>query len=371
MVNLLFTFVVITTIALFASATVFFYKMPLFDFSVFFMVVGWSLVQYLAFLLPLSLLIAVVFVYGRAAADNEITTIKASGIAPHRVLLPGLLLALGLAAVSFEIEMQWAPWAVYQQRRIPEQQSTVKALLEQQMALGQSMLQFGEKHSSRTIHWQSIENTDQGVALVNVLVEMEGEPKKKGSKEREESTVISASRATVRIDERRECFVLTLTNPRGLSGPMKEFEHGAVALTFTLNADKARDRLKYHLGPELVALARRSEESVEVEGMRVPLLRRYDPADVVGRIHQRLSRAATPLVFLLRGVPLALVFKSGNRMVAFLLASFIAMFVYYPTERLANVLMDQRLTGPVLACWSGNALLALLGLGLLVFVVRR
>jgi lipopolysaccharide export LptBFGC system permease protein LptF len=118
-------------------------------------------------------------------------------------------------------------------------------------------------------------------------------------------------------------------------------------------------------------MAFRGAETIELGGVQEPLLRRVELDEVLGRIHQRLARAGTPIVFLLLGFPLALIFRSGNRMVSFLLASMIAMFVYYPTERLGNMLMTQRLAGPVIACWSGNLLLAAIGGGLLAFVVRR
>ena len=49
----------------------------------------------------------------------------------------------------------------------------------------------------------------------------------------------------------------------------------------------------------------------------------------------------------------------------------IGMFVYYPIERLSHVLMSEQLVGPVFACWSGNLLLGAIGLGLLLFVVKR
>jgi hypothetical protein len=39
--------------------------------------------------------------------------------------------------------------------------------------------------------------------------------------------------------------------------------------------------------------------------------------------------------------------------------------------QLAEVLMKEGVVHPVLACWSGNLLLSLLGGGLLLFVVRR
>jgi len=368
--NLVFTFAVITTIAVFAIATVAFYQLPDLGLSTYVELVRYGLVQALPFLLPLSLLIAVVFVYGRAAADHEITTLKASGIHPYRVVLPGVLIALLLVGVGLEVENYWAPWALYQQRRIPEQQEGLKTLLERRMARGETMVQFGDRSEGRSISWKEFEITDAGVELKNVLLEQQEEPRPGDARPRE-PVKVHAERAVVSFDERQRRIVLRLVRPQVLAGPAREARQDELVLSYPLDSESSRTRLKFQTGPELLALAARAEESVELGGEQQSLLRRFERDEVVGRIHERLSRAATPIVFLLLGVPLALVFRSGNRLVAFLLASLIAMFVYYPTERLANVLMSQRLAGPVVACWSDDFLLAAIGAGLLLFVVKR
>jgi len=360
-------------IALFALATIVFYRVPELGLLAYVTLVRYGLVQALSFLLPLSLLIAVVFVYGRAAADNEITTIKASGIHPYRVILPGLLLALLFAAAAVEIENFWAPRAIYEQQRLPEQAQGLKTLLEQRLARNEKALQFGDRHEAYLLQWETTELNEQGLVLQPVLLEKQTSPKGSDARDphREEPTVIRAARAIASFDAQSSTIALRLYDPEVLSGPGREFRQAMVTLTFSLSGDDARTRLKYQSGPELFALARRAQETVELGGVRQSLLRRYERTEVEGRLHERFARAATPIVFLLLGVPLALIFRSGNRMVAFLLASLIAMFVYYPTAQIANVLMSRRLASPLIACWSGNVLLSVIGLGLLVFVVRR
>jgi hypothetical protein len=58
-------------------------------------------------------------------------------------------------------------------------------------------------------------------------------------------------------------------------------------------------------------------------------------------------------------------------MVAFLIVTLIGLFVYYPTCLLSDTLLRQNLVGPIAACWSGNVLIASIGVLLLAFVVRR
>src|SRR6185436_6600448 len=42
-------------------------------------------------ILPIAVLVSVVLTYGRAAADNEVDTLRASGVHPLHVMTPGLL----------------------------------------------------------------------------------------------------------------------------------------------------------------------------------------------------------------------------------------------------------------------------------------
>jgi lipopolysaccharide export LptBFGC system permease protein LptF len=367
--NFVFTLVVITGVSLFASAGVVFYKDQSVSLPLFLQLVRCTLVQSLAFLLPLSLLIAVVFVYGRAAADHEITTLKASGIHPFRLLWPGVVVALLLSLLTFEVEHRFAPRAAWQLKALPQQEGTLKTLLEKRLEAGERSLDFGDRKARRKLLWDRIEALDGGgVLLERVMLETANAADPETGAPAE-TTHVRAPRATIRFDADQDRVVLRLEKPRVLSGALRDANQEVMHVVLDLSELTDRDRLKLQDLSELVALDARGSERSPLSG--ASLLRRFDRAEVSGRIHQRLARSATPLVFLLLGVPLAMVFRSGNRMIAFLLATLIGLFVYYPAERLADVLMSQQLVAPALACWSGNLLLSAIGAGLLLFVVKR
>jgi lipopolysaccharide export system permease protein len=65
----------------------------------------------LPFTIPATFLLTVCVVYGRLAADNEITAIKAAGINVMSVLWPALSLAGILSLVTFYLTDQAIPWA--------------------------------------------------------------------------------------------------------------------------------------------------------------------------------------------------------------------------------------------------------------------
>lgn len=78
-----------------------------------------TLLAFMAFVLPFSLtftlpwgfLTAILLVFGRMSADNELTALRASGVSVPRVCLPVFALALLLTLICFWINIEVAPRA--------------------------------------------------------------------------------------------------------------------------------------------------------------------------------------------------------------------------------------------------------------------
>ena len=174
--------------------------------------------------------------------------------------------------------------------------------------------------------------------------------------------MVSAESATTRFDVRRNAIRLQLKNPLVLEGPIQGGTVENFEVSLGLTPPRGRLRLRYHTGAELRALQLRSQEG---------LLAKFSEHEILGELHSRLALATSPLLFVLLGAPLAMIFRSGNRIFAFLLAFVFGLFVYYPSLLIAETLAEQEVMHPVVAAWSGNALMGLLGLGFLFFVVRR
>jgi lipopolysaccharide export system permease protein len=100
---------------------------------------------------------------------------------------------------------------------------------------------------------------------------------------------------------------------------------------------------------------------------------RGDPRarEIRGEYHRRISGSLACVLFALLGMPLAIIFRHGNRMVAFLIAFLIAIAVYYPTFILGELLSKSTDINPILAMWSGSIVLLVLGSSLTTVVLRR
>src|ERR1700731_3130224 len=66
----------------------------------------------LPFTIPATMLLTVTLVYGRIAADHEVTAAKAAGISASSLLWPCFIMAAVLSIVSLFLTDQVIPWAL-------------------------------------------------------------------------------------------------------------------------------------------------------------------------------------------------------------------------------------------------------------------
>lgn len=352
--NLIFVFVVVSSIFIVGIAVKVLYQYSGLNLLAILQVVPPMLLRVLEFLLPLSTLVSVVMVYGRAATENEVTTVKASGIHPYRLFLPALLVAGLLSLMGSYLSFELSPRANLVAKQILKS-PTLKAILENKISSGDTAISRDEF----TLMWESADTESGTLALRNmVFVRYE---------EGEEKLVVRAESALVRFDAAASRIVLEPRELRVLKGILKpppghDPFFSDVSIYLPLDLKFASARLKYFTGSELRALITRTERGLHPS---------YPPGQAIGAFHERMAMSMTPILFVLIGAPLALVFRAGDRMVAFLLSVVIALFVHYPSFMLARQLIKADVISPVLAAWSGDLFLLVVGLGLMGFVVRR
>lgn len=70
----------------------------------------WNMFAYsLSFTVPWGILTAVLLVFGRMSADNELTSMRMAGMSLFRICLPVLLVAAGLSLLCFYVNVKVAP----------------------------------------------------------------------------------------------------------------------------------------------------------------------------------------------------------------------------------------------------------------------
>ncbi len=69
--------------------------------------------EFIAYALPISLLLAVLLTYGRLSSDSELVALQACGVSLYRLIVPGLALSLVVTAITFAFTEFVVPSANY------------------------------------------------------------------------------------------------------------------------------------------------------------------------------------------------------------------------------------------------------------------
>lgn len=293
--------------------------------------------------LPLAVLVAVVLTYGRAAADNEVDALRASGVHPWHLGLPALVFgALGALVLLLALDVV-TPWASVEQKRAARNVDW-GAFLRARLDSGEPV-----KLDART--WVSADDfTDEGLAL-GVRVQIFSED---GEIERE----ILADSAELGVSPARGELTVTLRDFHTVRGPRAE--GAAMTITKPLPREVFELDSRTLSTTQLLATLRRGGPLAGFSMRQAELA-----------VHMRLASAAACLLFVFLGLPVALLFRRGDRTAAFLIAFLLVLFVYYPAREVSLYLADRELLSPLAASWSGSVLLLAAGLVLCRRVLLR
>jgi lipopolysaccharide export system permease protein len=293
--------------------------------------------------LPLSVLVAVVLTYGRAAADNEVDTLRASGVHPLHVMTPGLVFG-ALTSLVLLLALDYVmPWAEVGKRRLVKD-TDIRTLLHNKLSTGEPV-----ELDDRTII--SVDGFDeQGLprGMRILLFDEDGVL---------EHEIVAESAELAVIDETSEIQV-TLRNFHSVKGPRlagEEVQYRRPQPKEIANLDETELTT-----PQLLAWAHRGHSPVG-----------YSLAQAALTVDLRLASAAACLLFVILGLPVALMFRKHDRTAAFLVAFLLALFLYYPSREVSIALTRREAISPMVASWSGNVFLLAIGLVLCWRVFRR
>ncbi|MEM1367300.1 MAG: LptF/LptG family permease [Cyanobacteria bacterium P01_H01_bin.15] len=76
--------------------------------------------SFLVYAFPAALLLATLLGYGRLNSDSELVALRGAGVSVYRLMLPGLLLSLVITGVTFYVNDQIAPAALFRASNLAE-----------------------------------------------------------------------------------------------------------------------------------------------------------------------------------------------------------------------------------------------------------
>ncbi|GEM_PF-1779111 len=287
--------------------------------------------------LPLGVLVSVVMTYGRAASDNEIDTLRASGVNPWHLLTPGLIFGLLMTAALMVCVDYGEPYAERSKRRQTEH-IDLSAVVEQRLASGEPITLDSDTIISANGY------DAEGMAR-DVRIQVLGR----------DGAVVEETlsrRANVFVDPASGELVMQLFDVHRVTGD--RLEGSNLVLRRALGADLVDLNLDSWTTPQLQAWMLRDQqgEQKSIENAE----------SVESNVHRRRAAAASCLLFVFLGLPVALRFRRSDRVGAFLAAFVLALFVYYPIVRVGKALASSGTLSPFVAAWIGPVLLMLISM---------
>lgn len=324
----------------------------------------------LPYTVPATMLFTVAVVYGRLAADNELTALKAAGIPIRVAIWPALFLSLMVSAAIFALHFEYIPHTHHRLREMAfnESEEFLYAKLRRDLC-------FNEPGVNYSIYVREV----HGRRLIGPIF-------KQRNQKGEYDMVASAEEAEIRVDLKNKEILISLT----LADVIKDGN--------SYRADKEPIRIPFPKKLERTARARERSipeilerrviaEKEEVEqrkllgtapsGTNEDLTQRYRYNEIkreVGELRveiaERPALALGCFFFVLIGCPVAIWFQKSDFLSSFITSFLPIVLVYYPLQMLTKNLGKEEINEH-LAMWIGNGVLGITGLFMLWRLGRR
>jgi len=318
---------------------------------------GFKAVSTLYLTLPLTILTASLFTYGRARSDGEFTATRVAGIHPWQTILPAILLGSLCTASLCWLQGDAMP-AAHFRGKVELEQDVLENL--------ESLLKRRDRRIEEngwSASWDSLRRDNDGhIVLGNLHLLTFG---KDGGLEND----IRAEWAKPRLDTVTNTLNLELRNLRRRQADGQEFMSSTLALPLHLDSIGGKRKYKRESDcsfEELLTRARRYElESRISPDAKVRRKRGEKAREYLAEFHLRVAFAFSAILFAFLGSAIGLWRGMGNRAVVFLVGFLIVVGFYYPLQMVGTWFAVDGILPPALGLWVGNV--ALLALSIWVF----
>ncbi len=335
----------------------------------------------LPYTIPATLLLAVCVVYGRLSGDLEIVAAKSAGINPLSLLLPAFGLGVVLAAGSFVLSDRIIPWAVTQM-----QQKISDAL--EDIFLDRLRVQH---HISDPAQGYSISVMEvRGKTLI--LPTFQYLPRG-GS-----PSTLQAEEARIEFNLEKQVVILNLLNCQ-IDAPNKTSLYVArESIEFPLPDEVSRAKPRHMSLASLRTSMQQSRADIEemsarrdieaafalttgrFESLAEPRIvsvpgkqrhERYQYHKMRTEVHSRYSLSTSCLFFVILGAPYSISQGKKQFLTTFFLCFMPILLLYYPVMLLMMNLSKSGGIDSAWAMWVPNAILFVVGWGVLKRVLQH
>ena len=182
-----------------------------------------------------------------------------------------------------------------------------------------------------------------------------------------------------RIEERRKRAKLIQAQLAGFNARAKQINQARQSITEKLsNLKQLLSEQEHELkaAETRVAAQRKKADAAKTEynilrqqAHDIKLIEKHLRAET--EFHYRNAGAATTLLFLIIGIPLGVLSRKGNVILAFALSFFTVLIIYYPLMMLGEMFSRDGFMAPWAAQWMANVVIGAIGLTLMKWGVKR
>lgn len=304
----------------------------------------------LSYTLPMAILTAVLLVFGRLAADNELTAIKASGISVFKIFMPVIVIAIIVSLFSLILNNEVLPKARFATRKIVSQIGIKKP---------KAFLEAGTfiKSFKNYIIFIGGEKNNK---FSNITIY---EPKEAGT-----AKLIIAKKGEILTSAQKNSIRLKLTdvisdepNPADPDRFIK-MKFKTYHLNLKLSDEFESSLINKKLKDSKIKEIKQEIFKLKKDGINInPLL---------AEMHRRLSLSFASFVFVLIGLPLAIITKRPEKSIGFGL-SLCVVIVYYVIMVAGQAMAEKGILLVWFDMWLANIIMSFAGLILISKVIKR
>jgi lipopolysaccharide export system permease protein len=293
--------------------------------------------------LPIAGLSAVLLSLGRLSSDNEIVVIKASGINLFSLILPILTVGMILSLILIILNDRIIPYAHYASR---------KTIIDVGIKNPTAALEPGVFINSFEKYILFIYQVDQKKnKLANVRIyEPQGEDKPT-------RTIVAKSGEFIAVPEKNIVKLKLLdgtSDEPDPDNPINFYKLNFKTYFMNLSLAQAKDKDKLEKKPKDMTIRELKIETARLKKEGIA------PTPLVTEIHEKISLAFSCFIFMLLGIPLAVITRRREKSINFGIA-FLTVGIYYVMLMAAEALSLQGQLQPSLAMWLPNIILGAIG----------
>ncbi len=299
---------------------------------------------------PMALLTGTLLTFGRLSSDHEITAMQACGVNLWSLAVPVAAVGLAVSALLMVINDRMVPSSHFATRKVLEEIGirNPAAYIEPGT--------FIKEFKPYILFTYGMEGNH--LRKVRVYEPMPGRPTRTILAERAEFVPLPATRQV-----QFKLFQGTTDEPDP-QNPVKLYKLEFASYAMTLTLAQGRDPNTLGKKPKDMTFAELRHEIDELAAQGI------DPSPLEAERHRRLATSASVFAFVLVGMPLAIRTRRAERSIGFAL-SLGLILLYYLLLLGGQSLAIEGTVPAIPALWLPNALMVLVGLGLLRRVAYR